>query len=213
MNNVIKKLGEIGIVPVVSITDAGKAVRLAEALVEGGIPCMEITFRTEAGAEAIRLISKAMPEILVGAGTVLTTAQADAAIDAGAKFLVAPGFNPKTVDYAIEKGIPMLPGCATPSDMEQAIARNLEVVKFFPAQQAGGLAYIKAVSAPYTSLSFMPTGGINIGNLKEYISFKRILACGGSWMVSPELIDAGRFGEITKYSAEAVEAVKQARGS
>lgn len=204
MQEILKKIGEIGVIPVVAIDDAAQAVPLARALTAGGIPCAEITFRTQAGVEAMRRITAEMPEMLVGAGTVLTTAQVDLAIEAGAKFMVSPGFNPKVVDYALSKGLPVVPGCSTPTDMEQAIERGLEVVKFFPAEQAGGLEYIKAVSAPYSSLHFMPTGGINIGNLKTYLSFPKILACGGSWMVKKDMIAAGRFEEITQLCKEAV---------
>lgn len=204
MHPVLVKIGEIGVVPVIAISDVEKAVSLAKALRAGGIPCAEITFRTAEGEEAIRRISKELPDVLVGAGTVLTIDQVDRAADAGAKFIVTPGFNPKVVDHAIAKGIPITPGCSTPSDMEQAIERGLEVVKFFPAEQSGGLQYIKAVAAPYSMLRFMPTGGIGPGNLREYLAFNKVLACGGSWMVKKELIDEGRFDEIERLSAEAV---------
>lgn len=209
MNTVLEQLGKIRIVPVIAISDVEKAVPLAKALVAGGIPCAEVTFRTAEGEEAIRRISSEVPEVLVGAGTVLTTQQVDRAINAGAKFVVSPGFNPKVVDYCIEKGMPITPGCCTPSEMEQAIERGLEVVKFFPAEQAGGLSFIKAVAAPYTMLRFMPTGGISPKNINDYLAFDKILACGGSWMVKKDLIEAGNFEEITRLCKEAVEAISK----
>jgi 2-dehydro-3-deoxyphosphogluconate aldolase/(4S)-4-hydroxy-2-oxoglutarate aldolase len=211
MSDIIKKISETGVVPVIAISDTEKAVPLAKALVAGGVPVAEITFRTAEGEEAIRRIAKEVPGILLGAGTVLTTQQVDRAISAGAKFAVSPGFNPKVVDYCISKGLPIFPGCSNPSDMEMAIERGLSVVKFFPAEQAGGLAYIKACAAPYTSLSFMPTGGINAGNLGKYLAFSKIAACGGSWMVTKELISAGNFDEITRLCKEAAEIVRAAR--
>ena len=212
MNQVLTRINEIGIVPVIAISDTDKAVPLAKALLAGGIPCAEITFRTAEGAEAIRRISAEVPEVLVGAGTVLRTEQVDQAIETGAKFIVSPGFNPKVVSYCIEKNITITPGCATPSDMEAALELGIEVVKFFPAEQAGGLNYIKAVAAPYTTLKFMPTGGINTANLANYLSFNRIIACGGSWMVTKELIETGNFAEITRLCKEAVEIMREARG-
>lgn len=205
MLEVLKKIEEIGIVPVVKINRAEDAVPLAKALCEGGLPCAEVTFRTAAAADAIRAMTEAFPEMLVGAGTVLTTEQADAAIAAGAKFLVSPGLNPAVVKYCVEKGYPITPGCANPSDIEQALTFGLDVVKFFPAEAAGGLPMIKAMSAPYGSLKFMPTGGIDAGNLKSYLDFPKILACGGSWMVKPEMIDEGNFEGIRKLTQQAVE--------
>jgi 2-dehydro-3-deoxyphosphogluconate aldolase/(4S)-4-hydroxy-2-oxoglutarate aldolase len=204
MHAVLEELGKIGIVPVITIDDAEKAVPLARALAAGGIPCAELTFRTAQGEEAIRRISKEAPEVLAGAGTVLTTEQVDRAINAGAKFIVSPGLNPKVVAYCVKKGIPVTPGCANPSDIEQALEFGLEAVKFFPAEQSGGLEYIKAVSAPYPNLKFIPTGGINAANIAKYTSFDKILACGGSWMANAELINAGEFDKITALSREAV---------
>ncbi len=207
MNDVIKKLSTIGIVPVIKIDDVEKAVPLAKALKEGGLPCAEVTFRTAQGEEAIRRIAKADPDVLVGAGTVLTTDQVDRAIDAGAKFVVSPGLNPKVVAYCLEKNMPIVPGCANPSDIEQALELGLDVVKFFPAEQAGGLDYIKAVSAPYPGLKFMPTGGISEKNLNSYLAFNKIVACGGSWMVKADLINEGKFDEITALTRGAVNAM------
>ena len=211
MHVVLEELGKIGIVPVIKIDDADKAVPLAQALFAGGIRCVEITFRTAEGEESIKRIAQAMPEMLTGAGTVLTCDQVERAINAGAKFAVSPGFNPKVVACCIQKGIPIAPGCSTPTDIEQAIEFGLDVVKFFPAEQAGGLDYIKAVSAPYPNIKFMPTGGINAGNIAKYMAFSRILACGGSWMAGADLINAGDFDKITALSREAVQCIKDAR--
>ncbi|MDR0448378.1 MAG: bifunctional 4-hydroxy-2-oxoglutarate aldolase/2-dehydro-3-deoxy-phosphogluconate aldolase [Treponema sp.] len=196
-------IAKTGIVPVIKIDDPEKAVPLAWALLAGNIPCMEITFRTNAAEEAIRLVRQEVPEILLGAGTVLTTDQVDRALTAGAKFFVSPGFNPRVVNYALEKNAVIIPGCVTPSDMELAIEAGITTVKFFPAEQAGGLEYIKAVSAPYPMLSFMPTGGINPQNLAKYLGHKKILACGGSWMAGADLINAGDFASITAFSKDA----------
>lgn len=205
MQEVLKQIEAIGIVPVVKIDHAEDAVPLAQALCDGGLPCAEVTFRTAAAADAIKAISNAFPQMLVGAGTVLTTEQADAAMEAGAKFLVSPGLNPAVVHYCVEKGYPIAPGCANPSDIEQALALGLDVVKFFPAEAAGGLPMIKAMSAPYGSLKFMPTGGINASNLNTYLDFSKILACGGSWMVKADLINNGDFEGIRALTRQAVE--------
>ena len=204
MHEILTELGKIGIVPVIKIDDVEKAVPLATALAAGGIPCAEVTFRTAQGEEAIRRIAKDVPGVLLGAGTVLTTEQVDRAIAAGAKFIVSPGLNPKVVAYCGQKGIPVTPGCANPSDIEQALELGLEVVKFFPAEQAGGLDYIKAIAAPYPNLRFMPTGGISAANIAKYIGFEKILACGGSWMAGADLINSGDFKKITTLSNEAV---------
>lgn len=205
MSAVLEQIEKIGIVPVIAISDVEKAVPLAKALMAGGIPCAEVTFRTAEGEEAIRRMSREVPDILVGAGTVLTTEQVDRAINAGAKFIVSPGLNPKVVAYCNEKKIPVTPGCANPSDIEQAIELGLKVVKFFPAEQAGGLDYIKAIAAPYTAMRFMPTGGINAANITKYLAFDKIIACGGSWMVSADLINNGKFDEITAMCKDAVK--------
>ena len=208
MNDVLKKIGAIGIVPVVKIDDAKDAVPLAKALCDGGLPCAEITFRTSAAEEAIRKIHEAFPQMLLGAGTVLTTEQVDRAIGAGATFIVSPGLNPKVVKYCVDQGIPVTPGCANPSDIEQAIELGLDVVKFFPAEAAGGLKMIKAMSAPYVGMKFMPTGGINPGNVREYLACPAIFACGGSWMVPQDKINAGRFAEIEQLTAQAAALAK-----
>jgi len=205
MNDILKSISEIGIVPVIKLDDAKDAIPLARALCKGGLPCAEITFRTSAAAESIRLITEAVPDMLVGAGTVLNTAQVDEAVEAGAKFIVSPGLNPKVVKYCVDKNIPITPGCSNPSDIEQALEFGLEVVKFFPAEAAGGIKMIKAMAAPYTGIKFMPTGGINAQNLNDYLIFDKVIACGGSWMVSDSLIKEGRFDEITALTRQAME--------
>ncbi len=204
MNEVLEQFSKIGIVPVVALNKVEGAKPLAKALCEGGLPCAEVTFRTECAAEAIKIMSTEYPEMLVGAGTVLTTKQVDEAVEAGAKFIVSPGFNPEVVGYCVEKGIPVTPGCSSPSDIERALSFGLEVVKIFPAEAIGGLKLIKSVAAPYHTMKFMPTGGINASNITDYLAFNKILACGGSWMVKSDLVDAGKFDEITKLTKEAV---------
>jgi 2-dehydro-3-deoxyphosphogluconate aldolase / (4S)-4-hydroxy-2-oxoglutarate aldolase len=211
MNDILKKLNKIGVIPVVRIEDTNTAVPLAEAVLAGGLSCIEVTFRTDQAEESIQRIIEAIPDMLVGAGTVLTMEQVDCAIRAGAGFIVSPGLNPDIVSYCIEKGILIIPGCATPSEMEKAMSFGLDVVKFFPAEQNGGLSYINAVSAPYGALRFIPTGGITAGNLKEYLACSCILACGGSWMVKPELIKEGRYDRIAELCREAAELCKDAR--
>lgn len=207
MSNIIDEISKIGIVPVIALDDAKDAEPLAKALCDGGLPCAEVTFRTAAAEESIRIMAEKFPEMLVGAGTVLTTEQVDRAVGAGAKFIVSPGLNPKIVKYCIEKNVPILPGTANPSDVEAAIELGLDVVKFFPAEAAGGINMIKSMAAPYTKMRFMPTGGINASNLKEYLDFNKIVACGGSWMVKKDLVTAGKFDEITKLTREAVTAM------
>jgi len=204
MNKIFEQLQMIGIIPVVVIEDAKNAAPLAQALCEGGLPCAEITFRTDAAEEAIQIMSEKFPKMLVGAGTVLTIEQASLAIKAGAKFIVSPGFNPKVVNYCIDRNIPIIPGTATPSDIEKAIEYGLDAVKFFPAETNGGIAAIKAMAAAYTKIKFVPTGGINPGNLNDYLSFPKILACGGSWMVPGDLIRAGQFDVIRDLTKNAV---------
>lgn len=181
-------------------------------LVEGGLPCAEVTFRTDAAEESIRLMAEKYPDMLVGAGTVLTVDQVDRAVGAGAKFIVSPGFDPEIVDYCISKEIPVFPGCITPSEVAQAVKRGLKVVKFFPAEQAGGIAMIKAMAAPYTMVKFMPTGGISAKNLRSYLECDKILCCGGSWMVKGDLIKAGEFDKIREMTKEAVALAAEIRG-
>lgn len=208
----MKRIEEIGVVPVVVLEDAKDAKPLAEALCQGGLPCAEVTFRTAAAEESIRQMSEAYPQMLVGAGTVLTVEQVDKAVNAGAKFIVSPGFDPEIVDYCLEKEIPVFPGIITPSEAAQAVKRGLKVVKFFPAEQFGGVNTIKAMAAPYVGLKFMPTGGINGENLKNYLTCKSIVACGGSWMVKGDLIKAGEFGKIRELTQAAAALVKEIRG-
>lgn len=212
MNDTLKQIGSTGIVPVVVLNKADDAEPLAQALVKGGLPCAEVTFRTAAAEESIREIAKKFPEMFVGAGTVLTTEQVDRAIGAGAKFIVSPGLNPKVVEHCLKKGYPITPGIMTPTELEMALGFGLDVVKFFPAENAGGLKMIKAMSAPYTMMKFMPTGGINATNVRDYLACNKILACGGSWMVKGDLINAGNFAEIEKLTREAAAIVKEIRG-
>ena len=212
MNPVLEQIQKTGIIPVVVLDDAKDAEPLAKALCDGGLPCAEVTFRTEAAEECIRIMSEKFPEMFVGAGTILTTEQVDRAVAAGAKFIVSPGLNPRIVKYCVEKGIVITPGCANASDMEQALENGLEVVKFFPAEPAGGLNMIKALAAPYVGLKFMPTGGISPKNVREYLAYNRIIACGGSWMVKNDLVKAGDFAAITEMAKECVQIVKESRG-
>ena len=204
MNDTLVKLSQIGIVPVVALNDINDARPLAKALCDGGLPCAEVTFRTDCAEEAIRVMTTEFPQMFVGAGTVLTTEQVDRAVGAGAKFIVSPGLNPEVVKYCVDKNIPVTPGRANPSDIEQALAFGLDVVKIFPAEAIGGLKLIKSMAAPYVNMKFMPTGGINAKNLNDYLAYDRIVACGGSWMVSGDLVNAGKFDEITALTKEAV---------
>ena len=202
---ILETISKIGIVPVVKLDDAKDAAPLADALCKGGLPCAEVTFRTAAAAEAISIMTKAHPDMVVGAGTVLTTEQVDQAVEAGAKFIVSPGLNPKVVKYCVDKNIPITPGTNSPSEIETAIEFGLEVVKFFPAEQSGGIAKIKAMAAPYVNMKFMPTGGINAKNLISYLDFPKVIACGGSWMVPGDLISNGEFDKIEELTREAVK--------
>ena len=204
-NKLYQKLYEIGLIPVIKIENPDDAVPLAKALIDGGLPAAEITFRTKCAAEAIRNITTTFPDMFVGAGTVLTTEQVDAAIAAGSKFIVSPGLNPKVVSYCLSKGVPMLPGCSNPSDIEVALELGLTTVKFFPAEAAGGIKMLKAMSAPYGQLTFMPTGGINADNLLDYLKFNKIIACGGSFMVKDDLIREKKWDEITALTKNAVK--------
>ncbi len=204
MHQILETIKKIGIVPVIAIDDVSKALPLAKALCDGGLPCAEVTFRTAAAAEAIQIMSKNFPQMLIGAGTILTTQQADEAVAAGATFLVSPGLNPKVVAHSQKLHVPILPGCANPSDIETALELGLEVVKFFPAEAAGGLPMIKAMSAPYGAVSFMPTGGITPDNMLSYLDFPKVIACGGSWMVTSDLINQDKFTQIRDLAAEAI---------
>ncbi len=204
-DKMLKELYLIGLVPVIKIEDPADAVPLAKALIDGGLPAAEITFRTKCAAEAIKNITDTYPDMFVGAGTVLTTEQVDAALAAGSKFLVSPGLNPKVTAYALSKGATMLPGISNPSDIEAALELGLTTVKFFPAEAAGGLKMLKAMSAPYGQLKFMPTGGINADNLLDYLKFGKIIACGGSFMVKDDLVREKKWDEITALTKNAVK--------
>ena len=210
--NMNDKIAACGVVPVVVLDDAKDAKPLAEALVEGGLPVAEVTFRTAAAEESIRIMAEAYPDMLVGAGTVLSVDQVKRAVNAGAKFIVSPGFDAEVVDYCLENNIPVYPGTVTPSDVIQCVKRGLEVVKFFPAESFGGVSTIKSLAAPFTTIKFTPTGGISAKNLKDYLGFSRIIACGGSWMVKGDLVKAGDFAKIKKLVKEAAELVKEIRG-
>ena len=211
MNDIFEKIHAIGILPVIALDDAAQAVPLAKALAAGGIPAAEVTFRTAAGEEAIRCIAQEVPEVLVGAGTVLTTEQVDLAVNAGAKFIVSPGTNAKVVYHCQELGVQPIPGAITPTEIETAMELGLDVLKFFPAEPSGGLGMIKALTAPYTQIKFIPTGGISTANMGEYLKHPKILACGGSWMVKKDLMNAGKFEEIRALAAEAAAIVKSVR--
>ena len=211
MNQILEQLGTYGIVPVVVLQDAAKAEPLAEALCKGGLACAEVTFRTDAAEESIRIMSEKFPDMLVGAGTVLTIEQADRAVKAGAKFIVSPGINPEVVKWCQAHEVPVIPGIVTPTEMAQAIGLGLTMVKFFPAEPAGGVAMLKAMAAPYVGIKFMPTGGINAKNLEDYLSFDKIICCGGSWMVKGELVKNGEFDKIRDLTAEARKLVDSIR--
>lgn len=207
MNEILKQIGALRLVPVVVIDDAKDARPLAEALMAGGLPCMEITFRTPAAASAIKAASE-ISGMLVGAGTVLNIDTVKRAMDCGAKFIVSPGLSPKVVEYCVSNNIPITPGIATPSEIEMAIEHGLEVVKFFPAEALGGVKTLKAISAPYVGMKFMPTGGITETNLPEYLKLPAVLACGGSWMVAKDMIAKGGFAKITELTKAAVKLAK-----
>ena len=208
---VFQKFEEVGIIPVVVLNDAKDAEPLGKALMQGGLPAAEVTFRTAAAEESIRIMAEKFPDMLVGAGTVLTIDQVDRAVAAGAKFIVAPGLDEEIVKYCLEKDIPVCPGTQTASEMMKAIRLGLTHVKFFPAENAGGLAMIKAIGAALTALRFMPTGGINATNVVDYLKNDKIFCCGGSWMVKGDMIKAGQFAEIEAKVAEAAEIVKANR--
>lgn len=205
IDEVVEQFGNIGIVPVIKLDKVENAEKLAKALRDGGINCAEVTFRAKGADEVIARMVKAYPDMMVGAGTVLSCEQADAAFAAGAKFCVAPGLNPKVVKHCLEKGIPFAPGLSSASEIEQAMELGLDFVKFFPAEQAGGLAYIKSVCAPYSSMRFMPTGGVNADNLNSYLAYNKIVCCGGSWIVPAKALAEENWAEITRLCKEAVD--------
>ena len=212
MEAAIKRFSEVGIIPVVVLNDVKDAEPLGQALMEGGLPAAEVTFRTDAAEESIRIMAEKFPDMLVGAGTVLTIDQAERAVAAGAKFIVSPGFDPEIVQFCLDNDIPVCPGVQTPSEVIQAYKFGLDHVKFFPAENAGGLAMIKAVGAAFPAMKFMPTGGISASNVTEYLENSKIFCCGGSWMVKGDMIKAGEFDKIKKLVAEAAAIVKEVRG-
>lgn len=207
-----EKISQFGLVPVVVLEDERDALPLAKALVEGGLPVAEVTFRTAAAEASIKKMCEVYPDMVVGAGTVLSVEQVEKAVAAGAKFIVSPGYDEEIVNYCLEKDIPIYPGTVTPSDLSKAVKKGLSVVKFFPAEQYGGVNTIKALAAPFTTVKFMPTGGVNAKNLKDYLSCNKIVACGGSWMVKGDLIKAQEFEKIKELTREAVALVKEIRG-
>lgn len=212
MVDLVTELRRLRILPVIVIDDPRDAVLLAQALLDGGLPCAEITFRTPRAAEALRVIAESSPDILVGAGTVLTVEQAARACDAGARFIVTPGFNPEVVDYCLEHRVALFPGVCTPTEVDAALRRGLNVLKFFPAEPMGGASFLKAISAPYSMVEFIPTGGINPTNLASYLSLGNVVACGGSWLVQREWLRTGDFGRIRKETELAVQAARQFSG-
>ena len=212
MNELQQKISAIGVVPVIKLTNPTRDAKpLADALCAGGVPVAEITFRAAGAADAIRIMAESHPEMLVGAGTVLTTAQVDEAVNAGASFIVTPGLDIDIVKYCQEKGITCFPGCTTPTDYHAAFKLGLEVLKFFPAEQSGGLDKIKAMAAPFPMFKVMPTGGVSLNNLATYAACPVIAACGGSYMCPDKLIEAGAWDEITELCKKSVEIVKEAR--
>jgi 2-dehydro-3-deoxyphosphogluconate aldolase/(4S)-4-hydroxy-2-oxoglutarate aldolase len=209
MTEMYEKLGQLKLIPVVVMENAADAAPLGQALLDGGLPCAEVTFRTAAAPQAIAALAQ-LGGLLVGAGTVLTVDQAKQAVDSGARFIVTPGFNPKVVGYCVDNGIPVTPGVCTPSGIEAALGFGLNVVKFFPAEAFGGLKTLKAISGPYGMMKFIPTGGISAANFADYLAFEKVLACGGSWIVKKDLIAAGNFAEITRLTEYAVSLVSNA---
>lgn len=211
MKDVYEQIRKVGILPVIKLNDPGKAAVVGKALIEGGIPLAEVTFRADGAAEAIKLMKQENPDMLIGAGTVLNIKQAEAAIDAGAQFIVAPGFNKEVIKYVFSRNTPMFPGVVTPSEIEAAIGMGLNIVKFFPAELYGGVAMIKALANPYSNITFIPTGGINARNLGKYLSESKVCACGGSWMVKESLIDNNQFSVITELCKEAIDIKERVR--
>lgn len=211
MSNVMSQIQDIGIVPVVKLNNVEKAIPLCEALMAGGINVAEVTFRTECASEVIKTIARECPDMIVGAGTIINVEQAKLAIECGAKFIVSPGFSRDIVEYCQSQNIPVIPGCITPSEIMQAIDCGLNVVKFFPAKEFGGLSTMKSLSGPFGQIKFMPTGGVNLENLKEFITAKFIVACGGTYMVKDDLINSDNYEEITRLSRQSIEIIKEAR--
>ena len=211
MSDILQQLGQLGLIPVVAIETAEDAPKLGHALLDGGLPCAEITFRTAAAEQAIRLMATECPDVLVGAGTVLSVEQAQKAVAAGAKYIVSPGFDADVVDWCLQNNVPVTPGVVTPTEVAMALKKGLKVLKFFPAEAAGGVKLLKAIAGPYGQVKFIPTGGINAQNLGAYLGLPMVHACGGSWMVGKQLIAAGKFDEIAALSREAVAIAQQIR--
>ncbi len=209
MDKILEQIGLLGILPIATVEDEVKAERLAQTLCECGLPIIEVTFRTQAAESVIKRIVKDFPQMLIGAGTVLTIDQARTAIDAGARFIVSPGFSSKVVEFCLSNSIPIIPGIATPTEIQYAIEYNLEVVKFFPAEASGGIEYLKAIAAPFKKIQFIPAGSIEESNLLSYLRFPRVLACGGSWMIPPEMIRTGQFENIAELTRKAVACAKK----
>jgi 2-dehydro-3-deoxyphosphogluconate aldolase / (4S)-4-hydroxy-2-oxoglutarate aldolase len=209
--DIIEKLGQLGLIPVIRIEEANQAPALVEALLMGGLPCAEITFRTEAARESIQLISSTQPEVIIGAGTVLSVTQAKTAIDAGAKFIISPGFDPKVVDWCVDNQVPVIPGIATATEALMAMERDLRVLKFFPAEMLGGIPMLEALSAALIGVRFVPTGGVTPSNIAAYLRAPMVFAVAGSWMATSKLISAGNFAEITRLTQDAVGVVRQVR--
>ena len=213
MTGTLQRMQQAAVIPVIVIEDAAKAAALADALTEGGIPCAEVTFRTNAASDALRRMRDHRPNMLLGAGTVLTEKQAAAAKAAGADFVVSPGFNPAVVEFCQNNGIDVYPGVATPTEIEMALAKGLTTLKFFPAEPMGGVNYLKAIAAPYSMINFIPTGGVSTRNLADYLRFERVLACGGSWMATADWIAADDFARISQETAAVVTAVRSIKGA
>jgi 2-dehydro-3-deoxyphosphogluconate aldolase / (4S)-4-hydroxy-2-oxoglutarate aldolase len=211
MQEVLQTLGRFGVVPVIKIDDVAHAIPLAEALIAGDMPVAEITFRTGAAAPSIRDISRKFPNMLVGAGTVLTVSQAQQAVDAGARYIVSPGFSPSVAEWCLQQQVPVLPGVATPTEIIAALDAGLTVLKFFPTEELGGVRMLKALASPFSAVKFVPTGGVTPASLPDYLRLPNVLAVGGTWMVKSDLISASRFDEITRLALEARGIVKQLR--
>jgi 2-dehydro-3-deoxyphosphogluconate aldolase / (4S)-4-hydroxy-2-oxoglutarate aldolase len=207
---VLDQVGRLRVVPIISIDDATGASPLGDALVAGGLPIVEITFRTEAAEASIRTLAR-RGDLLVGAGTVLNPDTAKRAVDAGASFLVTPGFNPKTVRWCVDNGVAIVPGTSTPTDLEMALDHGVSVVKFFPAEVLGGVKTLKVLSGPFGMMRFVPTGGITAEQMEQYLAFPKVVAVGGSWMASKELLAAKRFDEVTRLTRDAVQRVARVR--
>jgi 2-dehydro-3-deoxyphosphogluconate aldolase/(4S)-4-hydroxy-2-oxoglutarate aldolase len=208
---VLARLGDVGFIPVITIHDAAKAMPLAQALINGGLPCVEITFRTSVAAEAIRILAASFPQLLVGAGTVQTIAHAETAVAAGARYIVSPGFDAAVVDWCLGSNIPVIPGVMTPTEVNMALNKGLSLLKYFPAEAAGGLRSLRAISEPYAGIKFVPTGGITQSNLVDYLRLPAVFACAGSWVATDRMIAQAEFGRIRELAAHAVKLVKEAR--